>query len=194
MTVIPTQIGSSHEHDERRGVKPKVTELRSWLSVSSRSNSNGRYGHRLLRENQPNRNIIINKLLEYYKWAHRDALLWIRSLVGESLDPLGELQNKDPLLGYPCNLDLIATQGCFGEVFAGLVVENFDVFGEDGWEVPAFLLQFHNTVFEELEGRDPQNPVSRKVFGRTGDDCLAFRGAESGTGPLLAMWASRKVA
>src|SRR5690349_11453734 len=139
------------QRDTRRRTmdKPRATRLRFWLTGPSRTTPNGRYRHRLLKENQANRQAMIGELVNYYKWAHNDVMSWLCDLIGDGLDPLGEIGVDDPLLGYPCNIDSIAMQGCFGEVFAGLIAEHFDLFGEEGWEVPAFLFRFHNTIFEE---------------------------------------------
>jgi hypothetical protein len=71
--------------------------------------------------------------------------------------------------------------GYFGEVFAGVVCENFAPLGETRWKVPAHLFRFHLEAFRYLEQIRRDDALrERQVFGRTGDDCLAFALDENG--------------
>jgi hypothetical protein len=160
--------------------KPRIGHLEAWLAEVTHVDQTAKYWHRVLKESHAVRPLVLDDIKAYFKWAHRDSVLWIRSLVGAPLDPLGETAVPDPILKYPCNLMLVGLQGCFGEIFAGLLAEHYPFFGVDGWEVPAFLDRFHNTAFEELEARDPYDEVAKNAFGRTGDDCLAFLRKEGG--------------
>jgi hypothetical protein len=99
----------------------------------------------------------------------------LRDLAGITLDPLGEPDTGDPALEYPHKLPLSTLQGYFGEVFAGLIVENGSALGESGWQVPAFLFRTHAVAFEQLELMRQTGQPLKGVPGRTGDDCMAFR-------------------
>jgi hypothetical protein len=69
-------------------------------------------------------------------------------LAEPSLHPFAPFQQKDPTKGYPERLHALTLQGYFGEIFAGIVAENFSPFGENNWEVPAFLFRFHHVAFQ----------------------------------------------
>jgi hypothetical protein len=72
-------------------------------------------------------------------------------------------------------LPIVTLKGYFGEIFAAIIAEHFEPFGEGGWKVPAFLFRFHDTAFHELERAKQTGKPIRTIFGRVGDDCLAFR-------------------
>lgn len=166
----------------------KTQYLESWLEspldIPASSNSD-RYILRLLRENNNHRSDeVINELRRITQAAHEDAKRRLRHLAGFSLDPLGENQNiEDPTIGYPEKLDIVTLQGYFGEIFAGIVAENYRHFGDDGWEVPAYPFRFHTVAFQMLEQwRQSENPSDAvKVPGRTGDDMLAFLRDQEGS-------------
>lgn len=94
---------------------------------------------------------------------------------GISLDPLTVNSNCDITNGYPRLLPPETKMGYFGEVFAGIIAENFKPLGLDNWRVPAYLFRFHTVAFQYLESRHQGIKKSSKIIGRHGDDCLAFR-------------------
>ncbi len=132
------------------------------------------YSFRLLKENHNHRNDeVINELRGIVLKAHKDAKRRLRRLVESSLDPLGG-GSKDPTIGYPEKLDIVTLQGYFGEIFAGIVAESFDHFGESGWEVPAYPFRFHEVAFAALENWRQTGIQPGRLPGRTGEDMLAF--------------------
>ncbi len=155
----------------------KSRYLHDWLEspINPPASANpDRYSFRLLREYPNHRNDeVINELREIVQKAHEDAKRKLRRLVGISLDPLGE-NSRDPTTGYPERLDIVTLQGYFGEVFAGIVAENFDHFGKSGWEVPAYPFRFHDVAFAALEHWRQTGIQPGIIPGRTGDDMLAF--------------------
>ncbi len=160
--------------------RPMVRNLKAWLAETQKVSGDGKYRHRKLKEDHQKRVMVLEDIKSYFRWAHRDTIDWIKAVLGDSLDPLEEEGYNDHICKYPCNLKPVGLQGCFGEVFAGCLAEHCDLHGFEGWEVPAFLNRFHNTAFEELEARNPYDDVRKHAFGRTGDDCLAFRRNQNG--------------
>ena len=154
--------------------RPLIPNLKVWLTETQKVSGDGKYRHRKLKEDHEKRALVLEDIKSYFRWAHRDTIQWIKTVLGDSLDPLGEDGYTDQICNYPCNLKLAGLQGCFGEVFAECLAENCDIHDVGRWEVPAFLSRFHNTAFEELEARNPYNDILKNAFGRTGDDCLAF--------------------
>ncbi|MFL5483811.1 MAG: hypothetical protein ACJ8AK_16650 [Gemmatimonadaceae bacterium] len=57
---------------------------------------------------------------------------------------------------------------------AGAIAENFELFDQTSWSVPAYLFRYHHIAFDQLERmrRTGRNPTP--IPGRSGDDCLAF--------------------
>jgi hypothetical protein len=91
------------------------------------------------------------------------------------LDPLDPAAVADPTsFVYPDDLDTVTIQGYLGEVFAGLVAENFAPHG-GSWIVPAFLFRDHMAAIQSLERRRQLGGPARSAPGRTGDDAIAFR-------------------
>jgi hypothetical protein len=136
----------------------------------------GHYRHLRLDEDAGNREAGLLALAEAVKTAHLDAQSWIREMAGVSLDPFGE---DDVDAQYPQGLHTLTLQGCLGEVFAGVVAENFDPH-EFTWEVPAFLFRFYHAAIEGLDRRLSLGDDTSRTPGRTGDDCIAFHRAPSG--------------
>ncbi|MEH2293106.1 DEAD/DEAH box helicase [Nostoc sp.] len=157
--------------------RQKITRfngISKWLSNSVSESEDKRYTHRLLREDKSQRDIILNELILIVQKAHEDARYRLRKLAGNSLAPFGDFSESDPSYGYPERLNIISRQGYFGEIFSGIIAENFAPFGQDDWEVPAFLFRFHLVEFQHLEFLSQTNEIAKKRPGRTGDDCLAF--------------------
>ncbi len=146
-----------------------------WLADTVTESRDGRYRHRLLRENPASRGDILNDLSALVERAHEDARRHFRQLAGISLDPLGETTVPDPMRDYPRSFPMRTLQGYFGEIIAGFVAEHFAPFKISDWRVPAFLFRFHNTAFEWLERARQGALVPQEITGRTGDDCLAFQ-------------------
>jgi hypothetical protein len=154
---------------------PKIQNIGAWLTSAVSQTINGRYRHQILTESLPQRDALIDGLVRYVKAAHDDALRRLRHLAGISLDPFAPTPKGDPGDLYPHRLHLTVLQGAFGEIFAGIVAEHFAPFGEDGWEVPAYLFRTHSVAFEQLEASFQTGNPPKQVPGRTGDDCLAFQ-------------------
>jgi len=155
----------------------KSQYLEEWLETPPNppaSGNPGFYSFRLLKEDHDHRpDAVINELRSIVQRAHEDAKCKLRRLAGLSLDPLGD-NSRDPTTGYPERLDIVTLQGYFGEIFAGIVAENFDHFGESGWEVPAYPFRFHDVAFAALEKWRQTGIQPGIIPGRTGDDMLAF--------------------
>jgi hypothetical protein len=152
--------------------------FRHWLSCRPSRVARARYWHLLLHERTA-RSDILEELRSFVRRAHDDARRHMRQVAGTPLDPLGA-DDPDPAAGYPERLHPITLQGYFGEVFAGLVAQEFSPFDEDGWEVPAFLFRFHEVAFQQLERMRQTGEEATPIPGRTGDDCLAFRRGPEG--------------
>jgi hypothetical protein len=147
-------------------------KLYRWLSVSSSTQStDGKYRHRLVREDLTEREQFFEELKNYFKAAHKDAQDFFKT---ELLDPLGIQPSTSPIK-YPQDLPVCVLQGYFGEILSGLFMENFSPFEADEWVVPAYLFRFHNVIFERLEVALQGGDVADQLPGRTGDDCLAFK-------------------
>jgi hypothetical protein len=122
----------------------------------------------------------VEELARLVREAHRDQRERMERLVQRSLDPLDPQAVGDPLrVVYPDDLDTITLQGYFGEVVAGLVMENYEPHGKQ-WIVPAFLFRNHVAGVQALERRRQLGGPPRGTVGRTGDDALAFRIDEEG--------------
>ncbi|MEH2023259.1 hypothetical protein [Nostoc sp.] len=157
--------------------RQKITRfngISKWLSNSVSESEDKRYTHRLLREDKSQRDIILNELILIVQKAHEDARYRLRKLAGNSLTPFGDFSDNDPSDGYPERLNIISRQGYFGEIFSGIIAENFAPFGQNDWEVPAFLFRFHLVEFQHLEFLNQTEEIAKKRPGRTGDDCIAF--------------------
>ncbi|MBN3892148.1 MAG: DEAD/DEAH box helicase [Nostoc sp. JL31] len=157
--------------------RQKITRfngISNWLSNSVSESEDKRYTHRLLKEDKNQRDIILNELILIVQKAHEDARYRLRKLAGNSLFPFGDFSESDPSYGYPERLNIISRQSYFGDIFSGIIAENFAHFGQDDWEVPAFLFRFHLVEFQHLEFLNQTEEIAKKRPGRTGDDCLAF--------------------
>ncbi|MCB9418296.1 MAG: hypothetical protein H6667_00710 [Ardenticatenaceae bacterium] len=155
----------------------KPQYLQDWLETPCDiplSTNPSHYIFRLLKENHECRNDkVIDELKNIIQKAHEDAKRKLRRVAEFSLDPL-ETKMKDPTIGYPEMLDIVTLQGYFGEIFAGVIAENYDHFGENSWEVPAYPFRFHNVAFSTLENWRQTGKLPKRIPGRTGDDMLAF--------------------
>ncbi|MDJ0799304.1 MAG: DEAD/DEAH box helicase [Calothrix sp. MO_167.B12] len=160
--------------EERRKIT-KFNRISSWLSNSVSESEDKRYVHRLIKEHLSQRDLILDELISIVQKAHEDTRSHLRRLAGNSLAPFSDSPEIDPCKGYPESLNIITLQGYFGEIFAGIVAENFSHFGYDDWEVPAFMFRFHLVELQNLEYLNQTGEIAKKRPGRTGDDCLAFR-------------------
>jgi len=148
-----------------------------WLSNHVTESKDKKYQHRRLEENLDARASVINELQLIVYEAHEDARQRLRQLIGISLDPLDPFASAEsdyPVEEYPKFLNIQALKGCFGEIFAGIVAENFPILGEK-WEVPAYLFRFHLAAFRQLEMLRQTKGRAGQIPGRTGDDCVAFQ-------------------
>ncbi|MEH2381095.1 MAG: hypothetical protein V7K27_19780 [Nostoc sp.] len=145
--------------------RQKITNfngISKWLSNSVSESEDKRYTHRLLTEDKSQRDIIINELILIVQKAHEDARYRLRKLAGNSLAPFGGFSESDPSDGYPERLNIISRQSYFGDIFSGIIAENFAHFGQDDWEVPAFLFQFHLVEFQHLEFLNQTEEIAKK--------------------------------
>ncbi len=161
--------------------RQKLTE---WLDHST--SASNQYTHRLLKENLEYRETILSELKQEVQKAHEDTKRHLRQLAGFSLDPLdtptidviskGISENivRDPTEGYPEKLELKTLKGFFGEIFAGIIAENFSHFDIAHWKVPAYPFRFHNSAYDQLERWRQTETNPRTTPGRTGDDMVAF--------------------
>ncbi len=148
-----------------------------WLLNYVTESEDQKYQHRRLEENLDARASAINELQLIVYEAHEDARQRLRQLIGISLDPLDPFalaESDYPVEEYPKFLNIQALKGCFGEIFAGIVAENFPILGEK-WEVPAYLFRFHLAAFQQLEMLRQTKGRAGQIPGRTGDDCVAFQ-------------------
>jgi hypothetical protein len=152
----------------------------SWLNATRNENKALQYRHLKLQEESNLRNDILNDLQTIIDEAHEDYKRYKRSILLHSLDPTAatidweDLGIGDPAYGYPQDLDLTTLKGAFGEIFAGIIAENFSPFDFDNWIVPAFSFRHHETAFDQLETFKRTGHKKKSIIGRHGDDCLAF--------------------
>jgi hypothetical protein len=148
-------------------------EFRGWF-VAERA-VNGSYRHLTLTEAAERRTAGLAELARLVSEAHRDARERLDELMGVSLDPLDPSPREcgSPPLRYPDDLATTTLQGYLGEVFAGLIAENFEPH-DLAWSVPAFLFRTHSAAAQTLERRRQLGGPATPIPGRTGDDALAF--------------------
>lgn len=156
----------------------KLDQITSWLSrraTPANPDQDQQYRHQLLREVFEIRPQIIEKLRLLVWRAHEDARLYRR---GESADfcipgkPPSVPDN--PVEWQPELLPLKTQKEYFGEILAGLVVENYAPFGIEDWVVPVFFFRFHNTAYHRLEQISDTGEEAKEVPGVLGNDGLAF--------------------
>jgi hypothetical protein len=136
--------------------------------------ANRRYRHQTIIERTEKHPKFLKILREICETAHADFIHHFRSLAEISLDPLQETPN-DPCEGYPEKLHHRTLMGYFGEVFAGIIAENFSPLGEGDWQVPIYLFRFHLPAFHQLQQIRESGVEAGIIPGRHGDDCLAFK-------------------
>src|SRR5579872_5000096 len=155
---------------------PRIAKLDKWLTSKVNSEPKQSYRHRVLKEDSAHWPAVEEPLKKYFRRAHSDAVRRLRRLATGSLHPLRRSSSfSDPAKNYPHTLDLTTLKGYFGEVITCAVAENFDVCGHTDWEVPGFLFRVHIGLFQKLEAQRLAGGDVGVVFGRTGDDSLAFR-------------------
>ena len=162
----------------------KTILFNAWLQGPLTVNEDQKYRHRRLDEENTIRGEILPQIKRIVYEAHEDARRRLRRIEGVPLDPLEILSCQDPAEGYPERLHMTTLMGYFGEVFAGIICENFAPLGETRWKVPAYLFRFHLDEFRHLDQVHQigvaEDPDRERRFGRTGDDCLAFILDENG--------------
>lgn len=136
-------------------------------------NQTGQYQFMHLQEDAALRTIILQRLRLYASAAHRGAIKRIRAALADNLAPTATTQASSP--GYPYALDDTTLKGYLGELLAGLAIEHFQLFGKKEWEVPVFVFHTHSQAFNQLENWRLGRPMATATFGRTGNDCVAFR-------------------
>src|SRR5712692_4335860 len=157
-------------------------KISNWLEHTLvGANSANRYRHCLLKEDLTQRCEIIEELKQYVYEAHEDTRRHLRELAGYNpLNPFEEYGTDDPAKGYPETLHIITLQGYFGEIFAAIIAQHFSPFEVDNWEVPAFLLRFHEVELQHIEVLNQIGGEAERRPGRTGDDFLGFQRDSSG--------------
>ncbi|WP_147803334.1 hypothetical protein [Alkalicoccus halolimnae] len=153
--------------------------LKSWLSPARKENKDLKYRHLKLSEMKSSREDIIPYLQQVINEAHEDYKRCKRAVLSDSLDPgvnidFDELGDLDPAYGYPNFLDMNTLKGYFGEIFSGIIAENFSPFNINNWKVPVFSFRHHETAFDQLETYKRTGNKKKATIGRPGDDCLAF--------------------
>lgn len=162
--------------------------LKRWLVRQEQSKYSGQYRLRVWREDEAERESVLDELIDYVQEALDDARSKIRSGFSDSLSPFKNAAS-DPAANYPAALHRNTLKGYLGETLAGLAVEHFGAFGEEEWHIPAYLFRMHNTEFqhldqinEDLQSGKVLDPDSYSEIrpGRTGDDVIAFRIGDTG--------------
>lgn len=155
--------------------------LLNWLNAVQKNESlDNKYRHSVLKETSAFRKDALIDLKQIVSEAHDDARLRIKKAYEISLDPIDEneapeeVERFDPTKGYPEIFDMTTLKGYFGEIFAGVIAENYSPFGENKWKVPVFSFRFHEIAFDQLEMYLLTGDLLNAIPGRTGDDCLAF--------------------
>lgn len=168
---------------------PEIKLLDSWIDCFENCNKTKPiYTHQLYTLKSSCPQDICDQLFEYIKHAHAGAIEALRAPLADRLHPCDYGTKKDPAFGYPHKLEIVTKQGFFGEIFGGIIAENYVDSGGYEWEVPAYLFKFHITAFQSLERSRQTDDYTRKVVGRTGDDGLAFaRDAEGNIVAWLAI-------
>ncbi len=160
--------------------KPSEEELsvvKDWLENSL--TENGDYRHRHVFESEEDqRKEALEIIKEYIAWAHSDTKEKLEEeyTLGVDLDPEAYEESSTVVEAYPQVLHKRDLKGYFGEAFAGLLAEIFEVHRKN-WVIPIFLFRLHNKVFERLEEWDLSDEPDEDLPptpGRSGDDCLAF--------------------
>ncbi|MER2169185.1 MAG: hypothetical protein ABS938_00975 [Psychrobacillus psychrodurans] len=154
----------------------KMSSLNKWLTSNLTNNKGVHYRHNFISEvNNGKRAKIVSELKPLVQTIHDDTRLKLRDLFQDDWDPLKPWTNEiDPAEGYPEKLDLTTLKGYFGEIFSGIIAENFMPFDEGNWRVPLFPFRFHSTAFDQLELYRQTGKMKKATYGRTGDDCVAF--------------------
>lgn len=159
---------------------PKLDSIHFWIKAEKTvSKAQPQYKHIFLEEIGA-REDILDELFEYINHAHEGARQCIRAPLGDSLHPFRNAPDVDPSYGYPQIFEENTLKGFFGEIFAGIVAEYYSSDEKFKWEVPVFLFRTHIMGFQQLEYMKQTQDYEHPVFGRTGDDCLAFARNASG--------------
>lgn len=154
------------------------SQLSDWLQDKLTVSADKKYIHRRLEENIDYRSVAIEQLKALIDKVQEDIIYYFRCVLDDPLDPFDD--SDEGLLNLRLNQDyrlnqlhLQTLKGYFGEMFAGIIAENFSPFGIN-WEVPAFIFRFHKTAFEQLERNSQTRETSGQISGRTGEDYVAF--------------------
>jgi len=166
---------SSSTSNRRSNGLAKASVL-NWLNEAHSPTKKKNYFHTRYSESVSGWGAVSGSVADYFRYAHDDAIQRFRRVAGISLHPSGKRQQlPTPYDQYPFGFPDIAAQGLFGEVLAGLLAETCGAAGFDDWEVPAHLFHTQIIAFQQLEQQSQSGTTATTLFGRTGDDCLAFR-------------------
>ena len=142
-------------------------EIQAWLTKTA--SQNGNYRHLRLVEDVERREDAIQALRIICKEVHKDAKRYLTQLTQNSLDPLGVNSPSAVANAYPRLLHLNTRKAYFGEIMAGIVIENFSLTQPGDWRVPVFLFRYHQMAFDQLERWRETNSAPIGVPGQTGD-------------------------
>ena len=130
----------------------------------------GGLGHTLLEQIEADDGTLAEALKEYFESAHLDARITFHKFIGIDLHP--DDDGNATSVTYPGSLPSTTRRGLFGEVLAGLLTESYEYIGAHSWDVPIFLLRFHDDAVNYLFtlARDPTQ--TRQTIGRLGTDFI----------------------
>lgn len=154
--------------------KPPIDRFVAWFS-ESRNQPTKKYLHVLLDGSSEIPKSALEQLRAFIAHSHEGAKNCLRAPLGFSLSPLKRGTRVDPAFGYPHKLNMTCQKGFLGEILTGIAAENFAPLPGNKWEVPVFLFRVHTIAFQQLEEMRQTNNWKKQVFGRTGDDGLAFQ-------------------
>lgn len=149
---------------------PPTEALNRWLAGAARVNNN--YGHILFEQQTPIDEALVSSLRPYFESAHLDARDVFHHAARIDLHP--DADGPGGNARYPNCLPPTAKKGLFGEVMAGMLVQDYQFVGRHHWSIPIFLFRYHVEVEAYIFAlaRDPARV--REVSGRHGNDFIGL--------------------
>jgi hypothetical protein len=145
----------------------------NWLRPKWTRSSAPAYTHLQLIEDASKREAAKPIIERYLREAHDDALRFFSGSYVRTLDPRARDITSRAASSYPALVEDLTLAAFFGEVMAGLISELYEPHNLR-WAIPVFCFRTHSNLFLELIRAAEDNRAVGRVFGRTGDDCLAF--------------------
>lgn len=160
----------------------KLPDLNLWLTKQNLPKSNLKnYSLLLLKEDQAQREKLIQQLKEVAEDSVCDLKNLIIEVKGANLDPLDtpdvkEKKDKfiEKLKEFLTVFDERTLQGYFGETLTGLIVLGFSPFEISEWKIPVFLYRHHIHSYDAFEKWQQSGKLPRAMVGRAGEDNIAF--------------------